>query len=139
VWGIGFKTADTIARAVGIALDDPERIQAGVPHALGDAANQKHTLLPKPDLLVQAVDLLGADSGVDWATAWGWLAARQWLYLAPAHEAAVQLALTYLVSILTGGPGTGKTHTPRALLALALNNPSLTRQPQHAGDLAKLP
>ena len=29
VWGIGFKTADTIARAVGIAHDSPGRIKAG--------------------------------------------------------------------------------------------------------------
>src|SRR5918993_1015438 len=33
VWGIGFKTADTIARAVGIAADAPERLQAGTLHA----------------------------------------------------------------------------------------------------------
>jgi ATP-dependent exoDNAse (exonuclease V) alpha subunit len=30
VWGIGFKTADTIAAAVGIARDSPERIKAGL-------------------------------------------------------------------------------------------------------------
>ena len=30
VWGIGFKTADTIARAVGIPHDSPQRIQAGL-------------------------------------------------------------------------------------------------------------
>ena len=35
VWGIGFKTADKIAQAVGIAPDAPERLQAGVLHALG--------------------------------------------------------------------------------------------------------
>ena len=29
VWGIGFKTADTIAASVGIARDSPERIKAG--------------------------------------------------------------------------------------------------------------
>ena len=30
VWGIGFKTADTIAAAVGIPHDSPERIKAGL-------------------------------------------------------------------------------------------------------------
>ena len=35
VWGIGFKTADTIAQAVGIPHDSPERIKAGpAVHAL---------------------------------------------------------------------------------------------------------
>jgi exodeoxyribonuclease V alpha subunit len=41
------------------------------------------------------------------------------MQLAPEQEAAVRMALTYPVSILTGGPGTGKTHTLRALLTLA--------------------
>jgi ATP-dependent exoDNAse (exonuclease V) alpha subunit len=50
VWGIGFKTADTIARALGIAPDAPERLQAGVLHALSAAADQGHTLLPEEDL-----------------------------------------------------------------------------------------
>ena len=31
VWGIGFKTADTIAVAVGIPHDWPERVKAGLP------------------------------------------------------------------------------------------------------------
>src|SRR5262245_33550475 len=62
VWGIGFKTADSIARAVGIAPDAPERIQAGALHALSVAADLGHTLLPEGDLLVQAADLLGVEA-----------------------------------------------------------------------------
>ncbi len=42
VWGIGFKTADTIAQAVGIAPDAPERLQAGTLHALGAARRGAH-------------------------------------------------------------------------------------------------
>ena len=61
VWGIGFKTADKIAQAVGIAPDAPQRIQAGVLHALGLAADEGHTLLPEADLAVRAVDLLAAE------------------------------------------------------------------------------
>jgi exodeoxyribonuclease V alpha subunit len=182
VWGIGFKTADTIARAVGIAADAPERIQAGVLHALSVGADLGHTLLPAGDLLVQAADLLGveatpveqavevlrgsdevlaasgtaavagsyalapfarAESGlasrlqtlagpggraraaqlfslVSWPTAFRWLAERHGLRLAPEQEAAVQMVLTCPVSILTGGPGTGKTHTLRAIMAMAM-------------------
>ncbi|MGH2355123.1 MAG: helix-hairpin-helix domain-containing protein, partial [Chloroflexota bacterium] len=59
VWGIGFKTADKIAQAVGIAPDAPERLQAGVLHALGAAADAGHTLLPEVTLAAQAADLLG--------------------------------------------------------------------------------
>src|SRR5215212_2270152 len=60
VWGIGFKTADTIARAVGIAVDAPERLQAGTLHALGQAADDGHTLLPRNVLVTEAAELLGA-------------------------------------------------------------------------------
>src|SRR5215217_2857573 len=61
VWGIGFKTADTIAQAVGIARDAPERLQAGVLHALGQSADDGHTLLPEAELVTQAAALLEAD------------------------------------------------------------------------------
>jgi exodeoxyribonuclease V alpha subunit len=56
---------------------------------------------------------------VDWPAAFGWLENRHHIWLAPEQQAAVRMALTTPVSILTGGPGTGKTHTLRALLALA--------------------
>ena len=58
VWGIGFKTADKIAQAVGIAPDAPERLQAGVLHALGTASDAGHTLLPDAMLAEQATSLL---------------------------------------------------------------------------------
>ena len=38
IWGIGFKTADTIAASVGIAKDSPERIKAGLAYTLSEAA-----------------------------------------------------------------------------------------------------
>jgi len=44
IWGIGFKTADRIARNVGFAADAPERLQAGVVHVL----NQETQRLPRP-------------------------------------------------------------------------------------------
>ena len=47
VWGIGFKTADTIAQAIGIAGDAPERLQAGVLHALGQAATRGTPCCPR--------------------------------------------------------------------------------------------
>src|SRR4051794_17246263 len=62
VWGIGFKTADKIARAIGIAPDAPERLQAGVLHALGAAGDQGHTLLPERELAEEAATLLGAEA-----------------------------------------------------------------------------
>src|SRR3984957_15284492 len=58
VWGIGFKTADTIAAAVGIAADSPERIKAGLAYTLSDAADDGHCYLPAPNLTADAAKIL---------------------------------------------------------------------------------
>jgi len=57
--GIGFKTADQIARAAGISLTSEERIAAGVLHVLNEAAGgEGHTLLPRGKLLAEAAKLM---------------------------------------------------------------------------------
>jgi exodeoxyribonuclease V alpha subunit len=61
----------------------------------------------------------GIFGATDWSAAFGWLARRHSMTLAPEQEAGVRMALTSPVSILTGGPGTGKTHTLKAVLTLA--------------------
>jgi exodeoxyribonuclease V alpha subunit len=58
VWGIGFKTADTIAQAVGIARDSPERIKAGLQYTLSQAADNGHCYLPQPNLITDATKIL---------------------------------------------------------------------------------
>ena len=61
VWGIGFKTADTIAQAVGIPHDSPERIKAGLQYTLSQAADNGHCYLPEPDLIREATKILQVD------------------------------------------------------------------------------
>ena len=61
VWGIGFKTADTIAQAVGIPHDSPERIKAGLQYTLSQAADNGHFYLPEPDLVREATKILQVD------------------------------------------------------------------------------
>jgi len=192
VWGIGFKTADTIAQAVGIPHDSPERIKAGLQYTLSQAADDGHCYLPQPDLVTQAATILqverqlvepclddlvraegvvrervpagpagsadpeGPDgetvaavylvpfhraeqslaagllgllhapaerlpafAGVDWERALAWLRTRTGQDLAPEQRDAVQLALTRKVSVLTGGPGCGKSFTVRSVVELA--------------------
>ncbi len=58
VWGIGFKTADTIATSVGIAHDSPERIKAGLAYTLSEAADDGHCYLPVPNLIADAAKIL---------------------------------------------------------------------------------
>ncbi|HLU45297.1 MAG TPA: ATP-dependent RecD-like DNA helicase [Natronosporangium sp.] len=58
VWGIGFRTADTIARAVGIPADSPQRVRAGIRYTLSEAAEQGHCYLPEPNLITDAAEIL---------------------------------------------------------------------------------
>ena len=58
VWGIGLKTADTIAQAVGIPRDSPERVKAGLQYTLNEAADAGHCFLPQPNLIADAVKIL---------------------------------------------------------------------------------
>ncbi|WP_062206760.1 ATP-dependent RecD-like DNA helicase [Streptomyces sp. NBRC 109706] len=64
VWGIGFLTADRIARAVGIPEDSPERVKAGLRYALSQATDQGHCYLPEERLIADAVKLLQVDTGL---------------------------------------------------------------------------
>ncbi len=147
IWGIGFKTADTIAASVGIARDSPERIKAGLVHTLSQAADGGHCYLPESELVAEGVkmavylppffhserslassltrllaareDRLAAFQSVDWDRALGWLKARTGADLAPEQADAVKLALTRRVAVLTGGPGCGKSFTVRSVVELA--------------------
>jgi exodeoxyribonuclease V alpha subunit len=63
VHGVGFKTADRLARSLGIAGDHPERAQAGVVHELGALADQGHLLCLRPALAERAAAMLEIDQG----------------------------------------------------------------------------
>lgn len=183
VWGIGFKTADAIATAVGIPRDSPQRVKAGLQFVLSEASGQGHCFLPEADLAAQAVQILqvpaglmtqclvelvteqgvvreqlpgwdgqpgtaaiylvpfhraetslaaglralaGAEAdrmpafaGVDWEAALAWLHRRTGAVLAAGQQAAVRLALTNKLAVLTGGPGCGKSFTVRSIVTLA--------------------
>ncbi len=59
VFGIGFKTADRIAFALGLPADAPRRLEAGLLHALGEASERGHLFLPRKRLFGNAGVLLG--------------------------------------------------------------------------------
>jgi len=56
--GIGFGTADRVARALGIEADDPRRARAGVEQALRDGADNGHSCLLREEALERAAELL---------------------------------------------------------------------------------
>jgi exodeoxyribonuclease V alpha subunit len=162
--GVGFATADTLARSLGAAPDAPGRLRAGVLHALAQAEDDGHTVLPRGDLEERARRLLGAEAGdaideleargevvVDERAGEATLVAAAGLHgveqslagharrlldggaalklrkapqrpttgaFVPTDDqwGAVTAALEGRLSILTGGPGTGKTATMRVLV-----------------------
>ncbi len=60
IFGIGFLTADKIARAMGMPEDAPERVAAGVAYALNTASEEGHVFLPTSELVKLTADLLKA-------------------------------------------------------------------------------
>lgn len=62
VQGIGFITADTIARSIGLDLEDEERIAAGINYALSEISSSGHTCVPRPYLIEEAAKILRIDN-----------------------------------------------------------------------------
>lgn len=61
VYGIGFKTADAIARKMGIDLNSPYRAEAGLRYIMLESAGQGHCYLPKEELISKTTKLLDID------------------------------------------------------------------------------
>ncbi len=182
IWGIGFLTADKIARDLGLPEDSPHRMAAGVIYALNEATNDGHVFLPRPELVRLAGELLrlegvadGIEAAIDrlhaaeeiaidtapdaagqdreavylpglyhaevgvarrlrqmldapdsrladlgsvhWGPFLAALGAESPIALTEQQRGAVRQALSSKVTILTGGPGTGKTFTMKTVIA----------------------
>ncbi|MCC6557461.1 MAG: ATP-dependent RecD-like DNA helicase [Polyangiaceae bacterium] len=113
VWGIGFKTADRIARSIGVRADSPERAQAGVLQTLVDLSTRGHVYAPRPELAELAAAMLErdaaeADAAVDALAAAGHVRIEALstgeiaVYPREMHEAEVRLARR-LRALLAGG------------------------------------
>jgi exodeoxyribonuclease V alpha subunit len=170
--GIGFKTADAIGRSLGLEMDSPARIKAGIAHILYESSTQGHCALEFSDLLSKVASLLevaidkvetevamelsaenlyletidgkscvflppfyfaekGVANGImrllQTPCPWGRIdldaaipaAEKQsGLQLSPSQKEAVKLCLGSKVSIITGGPGVGKTTIVKTILSV---------------------
>ena len=185
IYGVGFKTADRIAQALGLPVDHPSRIEAGIVFALNEMIDEGHVYVPKellgqraiellevsPELIPPALDRLAQDDRIrpdmiplnsendrnksQAVSEAGGVYGSPVIYLTPLYfgekgvaerlrslsssgslassmnhvlfpdenlseeqHAAIEMALTHPVSILTGGPGTGKTTCLKALITI---------------------
>jgi exodeoxyribonuclease V alpha subunit len=64
VYGIGFLTADKIARNLGIPEDAPQRVAAGVSYVLGELADEGHVYAPQDELTAEAARILNVDASL---------------------------------------------------------------------------
>jgi exodeoxyribonuclease V alpha subunit len=162
--GIGFRTADDMAEALGFAKDDPRRAAGAVLHLVARAADVGHSFLPQDELERQCASLnvprervapalseldgrglLHLDGDAVYApplyaaevkvgARLGQLASRrsaiapdaiasakaalaEHAQLAAAQHDAVLATFEQQLVVVTGGPGTGKTTTVRAIVA----------------------
>lgn len=172
IFGVGFKTADQIARKLGLAADSPDRIQTGLLYALGNLSNEGHCFATREQLINETLPLLDlteeicapqieqlvaqealikdedayylppfyyAESGVakklnrvindprdrlgvfrtiNWQLAMAAMDQAGSIQLTDQQKLAVQSALTQKVSVLTGGPGTGKSTITGTIIRL---------------------
>ncbi|MCR4435146.1 MAG: ATP-dependent RecD-like DNA helicase [Clostridiales bacterium] len=172
IFGIGFKTADRIARAMGIDPMSKYRISSGIRYVLSQAAANGHTFIPDEQLKKYTSELLEVDvrditdalvslmldkavyvekredfnavylsafyhAEVGVCSKLAELSAMRieeeesalpdrldevqreaGIVLAPDQKTAVREALVNGVTVITGGPGTGKTTIIKSIIML---------------------
>jgi exodeoxyribonuclease V alpha subunit len=174
VWGIGFRTADAIAMQLGMARDAPQRLEAGLLHALELSVEDGNLHSPDDELVARAADLLqlGPDAlpprlaaleasrlivrevlgdrgacsalpelhdaeveaaarlaglvheharpiALDISAAIHAFESLTTLALAEQQHRAVEAALRDTCTVITGGPGVGKTTIVKAIVHIA--------------------
>jgi exodeoxyribonuclease V alpha subunit len=61
IWGIGFKTADGIAKKMGYEKNDLRRCKSGLTYTLSQLSDEGHVYAEQEQLLKSAMELLEAD------------------------------------------------------------------------------
>ena len=167
IWGIGFKTADGIARKMGYEMNDERRLRSGLIYTLNQLADEGHCYAEEQQLIATARQLLEANEECIRTAMTHAIETEDLMldgtgiYLPPFYYAecgtanrlstlvhtkevgsiftarfdltklqretgieydevqveAIRQAIASKVMVLTGGPGTGKTTTTKAIIA----------------------
>ncbi len=64
IFGIGFKTADTLAQKLGLPEHSPERLSAGIQFVLWELTTEGHTCYPLGQLIPAAKEMLEVEEGL---------------------------------------------------------------------------
>ena len=67
IWGVGFKTADSLALKLGIEATSLYRIKSGILHCIGEVLNNGHLYGKVPDIKVAAAEALALPLEVEQA------------------------------------------------------------------------
>jgi exodeoxyribonuclease V alpha subunit len=98
IHGIGFKTADSIAKGLGIPHDSAARIDAGIEHILWELSNEGHVCYPRMELVPEVqraleVNLLLVEKEMDELIKQGKLVEEEGLvWVKPLYLAEVGIA-----------------------------------------------
>ena len=101
-----------LTKAEEVFVEDDAVNLAPFYHAEVNVANRLKQIMASPHSRLQEF------RATDWNAAFEWAMGKTQVALTPKQQEAVKIALTNKVSILTGGPGTGKTTSVRALIQL---------------------
>ena len=113
VWGIGFATADDLARSMGVPADSPERARAALRHTLGECVDEGHCAYPETGLIARAQELTGIDNDI----------------LRDALAVLVQSAELIRETALAPEPWIYETRLHHAETAIAAELVELTKEP----------
>jgi exodeoxyribonuclease V alpha subunit len=61
IQGIGFKSADRLAKGIGIPVHSGTRLSAGIEHLLWELSNEGHTRYPEGELVAASAEMLDVD------------------------------------------------------------------------------
>ncbi len=131
----GLPTAQLVTLAVELLEVSQKLAEAALELELGDGTVVAHTIGDVPSVflasLYRAEETIGvrlrqlADGILPWPNidpdkALPWIEGRTGLTLAETQKAAIRLALTEKVLVITGGPGVGKTTILNAILRILI-------------------